>query len=142
MSHARPQNPLQRSIWIPKLVLPNSDNAPAEPLKLFRYSFVPKLVSRMLCFPVIFVGSWPAIAMRTAVPKASVNKNSDLVFAKHEVWISEESLSPTPARNTFLSKYRDQAQFGIFVPVRLDPCHHFGTLCLRKYVSHVACRIF
>jgi len=73
------------------------------------------------------------------MPKTTVNKNSQPLFAKSEIWFSKEGNVPAPTADFVLTEKPSQDEFGIFISTTADEGHHFGAFFLCPNVGHKPC---
>jgi hypothetical protein len=77
-----------------------------------------------------------AVAARTAVPEAAVNKYGHALHGKNKIGPTKHSGSPPPANNSVLLKKDQQLIFSAPVPPGPNAGHYVGTLLFRKNVAH------
>lgn len=119
-----------------EFVLPDAQHSPTCFTKRPVYQAVAGLVPRQFLPPENSVRSRLAGVERTCVPEAAVHEDSQPLFLKDEVGLSEHGLIPPPAGNAVSPQYPNQRQFCARVPTRADKRHHFRALGLAVDISH------
>lgn len=79
--------------------------------------------------------------LQAAVPEATIHEYCDAQFGENEIGFAEDWLIPPPACDVLRAKKPNQRKFRVFVPVRTDAGHDFGTFSLGKDVRHQPSRL-
>jgi hypothetical protein len=106
-------------------MLPDAHKNPSRGTQLLHVLFVPHLVMRDLCFPVLLVLPWPHSVLRASVPDAAVNRNCDAGSREHDIG-SERKVANWPM---VLSEPQASS-------VKRRPKDYLGTGVLRAITSH------
>jgi hypothetical protein len=117
-------------------MLPNADYRPPECLQLSGAAPVASSIQKALVFPVRSVILRESVALRTAVPKAPVDKNRQLLGAKHEVRFSRQVPVSAPAREACLSQQTNERALCGFVAFRSNARHIMRALLRSEPVCH------
>jgi hypothetical protein len=93
-------------------VFPETKNSPALRDKLTRYLLVPDPIRLNLPVPVASSRIGPTIAIGTAVPKASIEKDRDLPFPEDNVRFPRERVMKVPPPNSRPGEQRREPSLG------------------------------
>jgi len=82
-----------------EIVFPNPHNPPVQFAQVAVHVAVTGLVANNLSIPILFIGTWPAIALRATMPETSVHKHRDFLPAENKIRFSKNWLIPPPTSN-------------------------------------------
>ena len=85
---------------------------------------------------VLAISLWHPTVPAAAVPKATVNEDSEPGAPKDEVGPAWEALVTTPAGDSLGTEDGRELQLGGFVAARADGGHDLAAPCLCEYVGH------
>jgi hypothetical protein len=93
-------------------VFPNPYHPPTHPPKTCAVAPVSQYVSGNFLIPIPASRFWATVALRTAVPKATIDKDRNALLEKNKIWFARNLHLSSPARNPLFSQDCREALFG------------------------------
>ena len=125
-----------RAATADEVVLPNSDDAPAEPAQFTRNFAVTLAVTFDFVIPKFAVRFRPTVAAGAAVPETAIHKKRQPVPPKKKIRPAENILVPAPAGNVVTVEKPDQGEFGVLVATAANFRHHLRPFAPGKNIGH------
>jgi hypothetical protein len=117
-------------------VLPDAEDSPSAHLQFTIYYEVVMAVIGDLVRPEFTVSFRSAVALRTSVPEAPVNKDNKPMLSEGEVRFARQFQLSPPSRDFFLSEKFNQNTLSLFISLSSDPGHNLGTFGFGDNVDH------
>jgi hypothetical protein len=120
----------------PKHALANPNHRPASLPQLPCNPTVPAAVGLDLLFPEFFIASGCAVTHRASVPKATIDKNRDLLAPENEIGTPRQGLMAPPTGDPVLLEKRDHATLRRQITLAPDKGHDLRPLSATPDVGH------
>lgn len=117
-------------------MLPYSEHAPTQVIKVFAYQLVPLLVLCKFARPKQTVGSGSTAMYWATVPEATVDENGQAHPWKYKIWIAKNRRVPSPPLNFLALEDFQQANFRCLITSAPHQRHYLGASLCREYICH------
>jgi hypothetical protein len=107
----------------PKLAFPKPYDFPTSRTQQAIYGQITLTVTDDLASPVSLIGFRRPIALRTAVPEAAIDENSNLMPRKDKIRFPRQGIAPAPADETGGANNSDKPQLSCLVRLRPNSRH-------------------
>jgi len=115
---------------------PYSKDSPTEYSKNAAIEPVTCGVAGDFTFPIHVIILWHTAMPRATMPEAPINEDGHAFAAENEVGAAGNGLVAPPAGDPMSPQDGHQFQFGLFISLRPNGSHDFGSLLLCEYVRH------
>ena len=115
---------------------PDTQDTPARLPQQAVRATVAGSIAHYLGAPVVLVAMGQVAMPWTAMPKATVNKDSDPLTMKDEVGVSWDSLVASPALDAMGAEDNCHLDLCVFISAGANSSHDLGALLSTKHVGH------